>query len=130
MIDQKGTMMERSLMKVSLAVGLVMGAATAAAADFPACPVRRGSADAVLVGTLCLDIARGVAVRRPVPGWASFSNDGMCLAGASTTRNGPAALVRRGAFASLDGPRAGPLAVRATFQPSHSDSFFGLRCAR
>ena len=53
----------------------------------------------------------------------------MCLAGASTTANGPGALVRGGAFASLGGPHAGPLAVR-DFPPFRATNFVGFRCAR
>ena len=63
------------------------------------------------------------------PGWASFSNDDMCLSGASTTQNSPGALLRGGAFASIGGPHAGPLAVR-DFPPFHQSSFIGFRCAR
>jgi hypothetical protein len=48
-------MMKRSTVNVSHAAGLVMGAATAAAAGPPAFPLRRCSADAVMAGTVCLD---------------------------------------------------------------------------
>jgi formylglycine-generating enzyme required for sulfatase activity len=278
MVDLKETMMKRSMMKLSLAVGLVMGAASVTAANFPTLPVRRCSVDAMLAGTVCLDkyeasvwrvpnatttnasLARKIQLGRAMqadltaggatrlgtasddyapcantgqncandiyavslpseipsasitwfqaqeacanagkrlptnaewqvgangtpdpgpdngttdcnsasdgvsltgarsscvsargafdmvgnlaewvadwvpaptmcPGWASFSNDDMCLSGASTTTNGPGALVRGGAFASLDGPSAGPFAVHV-FQPFHSNNFVGFRCAR
>jgi len=92
------------------------------------CVSSRGAFD--MVGNLAEWVADWVPVSTFCPGWASFSNDDMCFAGASTTRNGPSALVRGGAFASLDGPSAGPLAVHATFTPSHSASFIGFRCAR
>jgi formylglycine-generating enzyme required for sulfatase activity len=46
-----------------------------------------------------------------------------------TTANGTGALVRGGAFASLGGQSAGPLAVHI-FAPFHSTNFVGFRCAR
>jgi hypothetical protein len=59
--------MKRSLITVSLAMGLAMGAATAAAAGFPAFPVRRCSADAVAAGTVCLDKYEASVWRVPDP---------------------------------------------------------------
>ena len=59
--------MKRSLMKVSLAVGLVMGAASAAAAGFPSVPVRRCAPDAVVAGTVCLDKYEASVWRVPNP---------------------------------------------------------------
>jgi eukaryotic-like serine/threonine-protein kinase len=91
------------------------------------CTSARGAFD--MVGNLAEWVADWVPAPTMCPGWASFSNDDMCLSGASTTANGPGALVRGGAFASLDGPSAGPLAVHV-FQPSHSNNFVGFRCAR
>jgi formylglycine-generating enzyme required for sulfatase activity len=38
-------------------------------------------------------------------------------------------LVRGGAFASIGGQHAGPLAVHL-FAPSHTNNFVGFRCAR
>jgi hypothetical protein len=61
------------------------------------------------------------------PGWASFSDDQMCLAGASTTRNFPGALVRGGWF--FGGPAAGPFMV-ADRPPFSATIFVGFRCAR
>jgi formylglycine-generating enzyme required for sulfatase activity len=60
-------MMNRSLIKVSLAVELAVTAATAAAVDFPTFPVRRCSADAVLAGTVCLDKYEASVWRVPNP---------------------------------------------------------------
>jgi len=82
-----------------------------------------------MVGNLAEWVADWVPAPTFCPGWASFSNDDMCLAGASTTSNFPGALVRGGAFAALGGPRAGPLAVHP-FPPFRSTSFVGFRCAR
>ena len=51
-------MMKRSTLKLSLALGLMLGqasAASAVAAGFPRVPVRRCAADAVVAGTVCLD---------------------------------------------------------------------------
>jgi hypothetical protein len=91
------------------------------------CVSARGAFD--MVGNLAEWVADWVPQSTMCPGWASFSNDDMCLAGASTTQNSPGALVRGGAFASLGGPHAGPLAVR-DFPPFRTTSFIGFRCAR
>ncbi len=92
------------------------------------CVSARGAFD--MVGNLAEWVADWVPASTDCPGWGGFSNDDMCLAGASTTRNSPGALVRGGAFASIDGPSAGPLAIRAGFAPFHSTNFIGFRCAR
>ena len=91
------------------------------------CVSARGAFD--MVGNLAEWVADWVPAPTMCPGWANFSNDEMCLAGASTSTNGPGALVRGGAFASIGGQSAGPLAVHV-FQPSHSNNFVGFRCAR
>jgi formylglycine-generating enzyme required for sulfatase activity len=92
------------------------------------CVSARGAFD--MVGNLAEWVADWVPASTVCPGWGGFSNDDMCLAGASTTRNSPGAVVRGGAFASIDGPSAGPFAIRAGFAPFHSTSFIGLRCVR
>jgi hypothetical protein len=91
------------------------------------CVSSRGAFD--MAGNIAEWVADWVPATTACPGWASFSDDDMCLAGASTTRNSPSALVRGGAFASLGGPLAGPLAVH-TFPPFRSAIFLGFRCAR
>jgi len=91
------------------------------------CVSARGAFD--MVGNLAEWVVDWVPQSTMCPGWASFSNDNMCLAGASTTANGPGALLRGGAFASLGGPLAGPLAVR-DFPPFRTTNFVGFRCAR
>jgi sulfatase-modifying factor enzyme 1 len=93
----------------------------------PRCVSARGAFD--MVGNLAEWVADWGPQSTICPGWASFSNDDMCLAGASTTQNSPGALLRGGAFASLGGPHAGPLAVR-DFPPFHMTGFIGFRCAR
>jgi formylglycine-generating enzyme required for sulfatase activity len=89
------------------------------------CVSARGAFD--MVGNLQELVADWVAAPTFCPGWASFSNDQMCLAGAATDRNFPGALIRGGWFAS--GPAAGPFAVTA-FPPFRATSFVGFRCAR
>jgi hypothetical protein len=64
----------------------------------------------------------------PCPDWGTFSDDDMCLSGASTTALGPGALVRGGGYGN--GAGAGPLAVRGSIEPFESDLIFGFRCAR
>jgi hypothetical protein len=61
-------------------------------------------------------------------GWGGFSDDRMCLAGASTLPGGPGALTRGGSF--VDGVSAGPLTVNAGRRPPIALSFIGFRCAR
>ena len=89
------------------------------------CVSARGAFD--MVGNLQELVADWVPAPTFCPGWASFSNDQMCLAGAATDRNFPGALVRGGWFES--GPGAGPLAVTA-FPPFRASIFTGYRCAR
>jgi len=91
------------------------------------CVSARGAFD--MVGNLAEWVADWVPAPTECPGWASFSDDDMCLSGASTTSNSPGALTRGGAFASLGGRLAGPFAVHP-FAPFHSSGFIGFRCAR
>jgi hypothetical protein len=63
------------------------------------------------------------------PGWGSFSNDVMCLAGASTTYTGPGALLRGGSFNDSVAAE-GVFAVSGNVAPREEDIDFGLRCAR
>src|SRR4029450_12912384 len=62
----KEIMMKRILIQVFLAVGLVMGAASAAVGGFRAIPVRCGI-DAVVAGTVCLDRYEASVWRVPDP---------------------------------------------------------------
>lgn len=91
------------------------------------CVSARGAFD--MVGNLAEWVADWVAAPTFCPGWASFSDDAMCLAGASTTANTPGALVRGGAFVALGGPAAGPFSIVA-FAPFRSSIFVGFRCVR
>jgi hypothetical protein len=90
------------------------------------CVSARGAFD--MVGNLAEFVADWVPAPTMCPGWASFSNDDMCLAGASTISNSPGALVRGGAFAAIGGALAGPLAVHP-FPPFRAAIFRGFRCA-
>ena len=91
------------------------------------CVSGRGAFD--MVGNLAEWVADWVPLPEFCPGWASFSDDDMCFAGASTNTNSPGALVRGGAFAALGGRRAGPYAIHP-FAPFHATTFIGFRCAR
>jgi len=81
-----------------------------------------------MVGNLFEWVADWVPLSTACPGWGGFSNDFMCLSGASTTGNGPGALLRGGHFDL--GPVAGPLTVDGSFPPSASSFYVGFRCAR
>lgn len=91
------------------------------------CVSARGAFD--MVGSLTEWVADWVPAPSVCPGWASFSDDAMCLAGASTTSNSPGALVRGGAFAAVGGPFAGPFAIMAA-PPFRSSILIGFRCVR
>jgi hypothetical protein len=91
------------------------------------CVSSRGAFD--MVGGVAEWTAEWLPAETACPGWASFSNDEMCLAGASATSPSPVSPTRGGAFASLGGTNAGPFAIHP-FAPFHSASFIGFRCAR
>jgi formylglycine-generating enzyme required for sulfatase activity len=90
------------------------------------CVSARGAFD--MVGNLFEWVADWAPASTSAPGWGSFSNDYMSLAGASTTSPFPGALVRGGAF--FFGPFAGPLAVGNPPPNLLAGRFVGFRCAR
>jgi formylglycine-generating enzyme required for sulfatase activity len=90
------------------------------------CVSARGAFD--MVGNVAEWVADWVPASASCPGWGGFSDDAMCLAGASTTLNSPGALVRGGGFAVAGGPLAGPLAV--TNHPASTSGLVGFRCTR
>ena len=92
------------------------------------CVSTRGAFD--MVGNVAEWVADWVPQSTNCPGWGAFSNDDMCLAGASTTATAPGALVRGGAFAVLGGPLAGPFAVRDMPAERTAKGFIGFRCTR
>lgn len=90
------------------------------------CVSSRGAFD--MVGNLFEWVADWVPQATACPGWGGFSDDNMCLSGASTTASGPGALLRGGDFGH--GTAAGPLTVSASFPPSVFGPSVGFRCAR
>ena len=94
--------------------------------DRTGCRSARGAFD--MVGNVAEWVADWMPMSTDCPGWASFSDDSMCLAGANTTKAAPGALLRGGSF--LDGSLAGPLCVDGTVEPTRSDGSIGFRCAR
>ena len=90
------------------------------------CASARGARD--MVGNLAEWVADWTPLSTDCPGWASFSGDLMCLAGANETKSAPGALLRGGAFS--DGAAAGPFAVSGDVDPTRAEDFIGFRCAR
>jgi hypothetical protein len=95
------------------------------------CVSRFGAFD--MVGNLNEWVADWVPASTVCPGWGAFSDDFMCLSGASTTATGPGALIRGGdGFGGgFAGTSAGPFAVDGIARPSDSSTGnFGFRGAR
>ena len=95
--------------------------------QFSGCVSNWGAND--MVGNLWEWVADWVPLFTHCPGWGPFSDDFMCLAGASTT-SGPGALLRGGGF--FDGTRAGVFALLTANPslPSHEGDDIGFRCGR
>ena len=91
-----------------------------------ACVSADGAFD--MVGNRWEWMADWVPLSTACPGWGGFSNDLMCLSGASMTATAPGALLRGGSFAS--GTDAGPLSVSGLSGPSETFNDGGFRCAR
>jgi hypothetical protein len=90
------------------------------------CESARGAFDAV--GNLSEWVAEWMPLSTDCTGWASFSDDSMCLAGANASKGAPGALIRGGSFS--DGASAGPLAISGAVDPARSEATIGFRCAR
>jgi hypothetical protein len=94
----------------------------------PGCVSKWGAGD--MVGNLDEWVGDWVPASSacPGPGWGAFSDDLMCLTGASTTAQGPGALLRGGSYVS--GAEAGPFTVLGGFLPQTAFERFGFRGAR
>ena len=90
------------------------------------CASARGAFD--MVGNVAEWVADWVPLSTQCPDWGGFSDDLMCLSGASESDAGPGALLRGGAFRF--GPRAGPLAVDEAPPVPTALFSIGFRCAR
>jgi formylglycine-generating enzyme required for sulfatase activity len=91
------------------------------------CVSARGAFD--MVGNLYEKVADWVPRSTGCLSWGAFSNDDMCLSGASTTANGPGEQGRGGHF--LSGTAAGVFAVFAAGDPTFGAiDRIGFRCAR
>jgi hypothetical protein len=80
-----------------------------------------------LVGNVWEWVAEWLPRSTACPGWGAFSDDLMCLAGASAT-SGPGAL-NRGGIGS-DPSVAGVFTVDANRRPQDASDIIGFRCAR
>ena len=90
------------------------------------CESARGAFD--MIGNLDEWVAEWVPLSTACSTWGGFSDDFMCLFGASTAAAGPGALLRGGDFRSRTS--AGPLAVIGSGGPFNSRTFIGFRCVR
>jgi hypothetical protein len=83
-----------------------------------------------MVGNVAEWVADWVPRSTGCTSWGSFSNNGMCLSGASTTALGPGALVRGGEFTFTATAEAGVFDVYAQHAPYASLEVIGFRGAR
>jgi formylglycine-generating enzyme required for sulfatase activity len=97
-----------------------------ATGSFTACVSDWGAYD--MVGNLQEWVADWVPASTTCPGWGLFSDDRMCLSGASTTARAPGALLRGGAYSS--GATTGAFAVNGTTDPPDDEPYIGFRGAR
>ena len=90
------------------------------------CTSNWGASD--MVGNVEEWVADWTAQPTQCPGWGAFSDDLMCLAGASATATGPGALIRGGFFSGVF-VEAGVFAVDVA-QPNRLGRGIGFRCGR
>lgn len=62
------------------------------------------------------------------PGWGAFSDDLMCLSGASTTAQGPGSIIRGGDW--VNGAVNGPLTISGDWPPTAAAVWIGFRGVR
>jgi hypothetical protein len=110
----------------STACNVIAGGSVANTGANAGCISHWGAND--MVGNLEEWVADWVPASTATPGWGGHSDDLMSLSGASTTTQGPGALVR-GGFRS-EGTGAGPFAVSGVDPPQVSSNVVGLRGAR
>jgi formylglycine-generating enzyme required for sulfatase activity len=99
-------------------------------------PVEAGSRDKCksnwgafdMVGNVAEWVADWVSQPTQCPGWGAFSDDIMCLAGASSTATGPGALIRGGFFSG--GFASGGVFALDVANPAHIGRGIGFRCGR
>lgn len=82
-----------------------------------------------MVGNLEEWVADWVPASTACVGWGAFSNDVMCVSGASTTAPYPGVLQRGGAYLIIS-TDSGPLTARSVNGPFSATSFGGVRCVR
>jgi hypothetical protein len=92
----------------------------------PGCISNHGAFD--MVGNLREWVADWVPGSTTCPGWGSFSDDVMCLSGATTTAQNPGIVIRGGDF--LTGSSSGPFAVDARWLAPPPFTVPGFRGAR
>lgn len=83
-----------------------------------------------MVGNVAEWVADWVPRSTGCTSWGNFSNNGMCLSGASTTAPGPGAMVRGGEFTFTQTAEAGVFDVYAQHPPYVSLEVIGFRGAR
>lgn len=83
-----------------------------------------------MVGNLWEWVADWVPASTSCPSWGSFSDDVMCLAGASTNTDAPGALARGGGFLVGNETLAGPFAILGNHRPPDGSATKGFRGAR
>lgn len=90
------------------------------------CVSARGAFD--MVGNLDEWVADWLPRATGCVDWSSFSDDTMCVSGASEASSGPGAVTRGGSL--LSGTSAGPLAVSSGRPPTVAAGTVGFRCVR
>jgi hypothetical protein len=110
---------------------------TSTTQELPEDPVNTGSRSSCVSDTGAFDMvgnleewmADWLPAGTACPSWSSFSDDAMCLSGATTMAVGPGVLKRGGHY--FFGVNSGPYAVTSHAIPQQQgDGEYGFRCAR